>query len=227
MTTEETKPADGAPKRALTVRDAENVLLDPKKSIVEGGRALMALPIPSRALALVGAYHQTMDATPAAEADHQAEMLGRKFERVLEETGTDQEATLRHMLEAGDAPIVLAMVRGEAGEFSSTAEHLTPELIDELFAHDPEMNDETTRASRLITIAYTLVCETQPTCRGVNTFFGLASEAGIRYMREIAALARGGDEDAQEIVRIAKARGIPVPSIETEDEDEEDEREVG
>lgn len=217
MTTEEKKEGKGV-TGAITLYDAASLLIDPKKTAAESGKALLALPVPSRALAIAGAFHRKMDETPAAQADQTAEVLGRHLERALEETGADQEATLRHMIEAGDTPIVLAMVRGEAGEYSSTAEHLTTDLIGELFALDPDMQVDEQRPSRLITIAYTLICETNPGTSGINRFF--ADETGQKYVLEIAHIARNGDEDASEILKIAGSRGIPIPYLKEDDEEE-------
>lgn len=216
MATEEKK--EDAPSGEMTVYGAASLLIDPKKTATESGRALLALPIASRALAISGAFHRRMDETPPAQADQTAEALGRHLERALEETGAEQEKTLHNMIDAGDTPIVLAMVRGEAGAFSSTAEHLTSDLIHELFAHDPEMNADGRRASRLLTISHTLICETDPATAGVNRFF--ATEVGQRYLKEVAKLSHEGDEDATEILRIAGSRGIPLPYLHREDEDE-------
>lgn len=216
-----------AESTALTVREVRDKLLAPQVSEAEAAEHLLALPITSRALAIASSFAKALDGVPPQEADAAAEGAGRRLERILESTpGQDQFETLRVMVGAGDTEAVLAMVRGEAGDFSSTAEHLTPELIRELYLKDPDMHRSAHRLERLLTITHTLIVETRGDAAGVNAFF--ATTFGQRLLWEIreistAKLGRSGNENADHILREAGERGIPIPRLdEPAPEDEEE-----
>jgi hypothetical protein len=201
----ETPAAAASTSTALTKRDVRNSLLAQPTTVREAGKMLLTLPVSARAMVIAGAFQQAVDSADVSDADHSAEISGRKLERALEETGRDQAETLRAMIEAGDIYVVLSMVRGEAGNYSSTAEHLDAELIRELFERDPDMHSSSYN-DRLLQIAYTLVVETAPRCSGVNDFFNSAD--GQSLLQDVADME--GDEDAAELLRVASVRGITV-----------------
>jgi len=217
----EVPAATVSPSTALTTLDVRNALLAGPTSVQDAGKMLLALPAPARAMVISAAFQQAVDSAEVADADHVAEVSGRRLERSLEETGRDQAETLRAMIEAGDIYAVLSMVRGEAGNYSSTAEHLDAELIRELFERDPDMHSSNYN-DRLLQIAYTLVVETDPRCSGVNDFFN--SSDGQSLLQEVADLE--GDEDAAELLRVASVRGIMIQEIWLP-EDKADEEEEG
>lgn len=202
---EKKKAAAVSPSTALTVLDVRNSLLAKPTTVQEAGKMLLALPVPSRAMVISAAFQKAVDSADVSDADRTAEISGRKLERALEETGRDQAETLRAMIEAGDIYAVLSMVRGEVGNYSSTAEHLDADLIRELFERDPDMHSNSYN-DRLLEIAYTLVVETAPSCSGVNDFFNSAD--GQSLLQEVADME--GDEDATELLRVASVRGIVV-----------------
>lgn len=204
----EAPAATASPSTALTVLDVRNALMAKPTSVKEAGKMLLVLPVPARAMVIAGAFQQAVDSADVSDADNVAEISGRRLERALEETGRGQAETLRAMIEAGDIYAVLSMVRGEAGNYSSTAEHLDPDLIRELFERDPDMHSSNYNG-RLLQIAYTLVVETDPKCSGVNDFFNSAD--GQSLLQEVADLK--GDEDAAEVLRVASVRGIIVQEI--------------
>lgn len=220
----------------LAVLEVQDKLLAPGVSVDDASRALLALSIPQRALVVGGAFSKAVEERPVgARVDEVKETVGKRLERILEGTPDhEQDATLAVMIKERDIEAVLSMVRGQAGDFSSTAERLTPELIEELFANDPGMSDPfSSRSDRLVTISYTLIVETRSTTDGVNRFF--SSDVGQRLLQEIVEMSSEvldsrGDETADQVIRHARNRDIPIPAtrkppiqVDGDDDDEEEE----
>ena len=195
--------------KALVVRDARDALMR-QVPPAKVGEMLLVLPVEARAMTVAAAFNTALDQTIPSDVDAKSESMGRYLERALEETGKEQEEVIESMIRSGDIHCLLSMVKGEAGNYSSTAEHLTPPLIQELFDNDSDMNDADRRTGRLIHIAYTLIVETSPLCEGINNFFN--SHEGYDLLREMSEMY-AQDEDVVELFRMAEGRGIRVPQV--------------
>lgn len=193
------------PRAMVTIPQAEQALLDLAYPTTEAASRLLALPLESRGLAIVGEWDRAISAVPAREAVNAAERLGRRIEDVLDQLPTDERrTTFEHLVTdrraEGGVNVVLFMVRGFAGDLSTTAQYLTSELVTEIYRTDPDLNFESLRLSRLVYLTWTLVVE-NPNKEPVIQFL-TKTEAGLEILEELRQMAEEqSDEEAQVILR--------------------------
>jgi hypothetical protein len=174
----------------------------------EKAEHLLMLPPESRALVVAGWYERRLEGVPADEIDDESQRVARSLEETMDEMPDGEStATMHAMLDAGDIDIALNMVRGNAGQLSSTVAHLTSEHLIALFTEDPDQEHKLTvegdlkytDSVRMITLMYTLTVEVGERLPSVEEF--LHSLTGKTLLNSLRWSAQTDDEDAQEILR--------------------------
>lgn len=204
--------------KELILQEVSRMFLSPNIAPAEVARKMVPMAVAQRALVISHAFSEKMERVSEKEANDAWEKYGQRSEAVLDELDEFTQ-TLRELIVQGDTEIVLSMVRGRAGEFSSAAEHFTQELIQEFFAKDEDMQstDENVVMNRLINVAWTFMKETPVACRGINQFF-LFTEEGQELVDRLNILAKGGDEEAFALLRNLEERkeevGEAAPDLE-------------
>lgn len=193
------------PESALVVQARK--IFDEKPR--EAAQALIPLEASTRAMVLGKAFRLKLEGVDPKHADDEKEKAGRHLERVIDEF-SDAKETIRQLIEAGDTDLVLSMLAGNAGEFSTTAEVLDAELLAEFFNKDSEMNStyHSARDARIVNVCWTLIMETKPDTEGVNEFF-LKTDMGLALTRELEYLNFSGatrDENIDQILRALNDR---------------------
>ena len=210
------------PDGALVVQARE--IFDKKPR--EAAQSLIPLEASTRALVIGKAFSLKLEGVHSDHAEDAKEKAGRHLERVIDEFDNARE-TIRELIEAGDTVLVLAMLAGNAGEISTTAEVLDAELLAEFFDKDAEMNSKIAfaRDARIINVCWTLIMETKPETKGVNEFF-LKTDMGLALTKELEYLAGFGatrDETIDEILKALRDRRQFVVEVTAEIGDHETE----
>mgnify|MGYP001579189498 CR=1 FL=1 len=171
----------------------------------EAALALIPLKASTRAMVLGKAFRLKLEGADPRHANDAKEKAGRQLEDVIACIG-DEKETIHEMIEAGDTDLVLAMLAGNAGDISSTADVLDAELIEEFFDKDADMNSrfQSERDARIVNVCWTLIKETKPDTKGVNEFF-LKTDMGLALTRELEILAGFGDTRDENIDQILQA----------------------
>jgi len=188
----------------------ESVLVVQAKKIFEqkpreAAQALIPLEASTRAMVLGKAFCLKLEGVDPDHAEDAKEKAGRHLERVIDEFDNARE-TIHELIEAGDTDLVLAMLAGNVGEISTTAEVLDAELIEEFFDKDADMNDvlSDARDARIVNVCWTLIMETPAETKGVNEFF-LKTDMGLSLTSELKHLADFGATRDENIDQILKA----------------------
>ena len=202
------------------IGDVRQGIFNFRRSPKEVGRALARLSVTNQSLVVRAAYRDLMTGVKLKQYHNTAESAGHRLELVLLEVGEPQQL-IERMAAEGNAEIILNVVRGHAGEYSAIAEHLTVDLLVEMFATDAYQKFE----SRRIYMTYTLICETDYDNQEINRFFS-DHYIGQSIMRLILDCVEK-DENAACIWRIAKTeRGITEPPEIRGEEDEFDDEDI-
>lgn len=212
-----------------SMAQAADSIFDRSVSVKQAGLILRQFQPEQQALILASAFDAKLNELGATGFHDGAESHGRRIEKVIVELDDEGvERLVRELIESGDTEMVWQIVRGHAGDYSGVAEHLTADLIREMFAldHDPSLQ-------RLMLMCQTLICETRPDNEAVNEFF--ISEEGQNILT-ILKSNEDGDENIPVILRTAYLdRGIEVSeekladaehvaNLPDEPEDEDDDR---
>jgi uncharacterized protein YjgD (DUF1641 family) len=195
----------------------------------EAAQSLIPLAASTRALVIGKAFRLKLEGVNPNHAEDAKEKAGRHLERVIDEFDNARE-TIHELIEAGDTDLVLAMLAGNAGDISTTAEVLDAELIEEFFDKDADMNSDLSgaRDARIVNVCWTLIMETPAETKGVNEFF-LKTDMGLSLTRELEYLAGFGatrDENIDQILNALRDRRQFVVEVAAEVEDHETEAAV-
>ncbi len=185
---------------------AKQKIFDAKVPANEAGQFLATFGHEQQALILRSAWDELIGKLSPDEYQEVVEREGRRLEWIMVEQDAPQDV-IATLIEAGDVDLVMNVIRGHAGEHSAIAEHLTVDLINEMFTTDADKS-----FSRRLMLCYTLLCETKLQNEAVNEYFTNHPSARA-LLAEMAIMADRGEEDAATVIRFAHERDIPLGGI--------------